>query len=82
MIGLTEINKIGFSDKNIPAKMKGLLCSLICGSKLKYGLETLTLSNKDVERLRAFKMSIIKKALGIAVQCKSTILYYAMSLSN
>jgi hypothetical protein len=60
-----------------PPKMKGLLYNSICRSKLLYGIESIELSKREMEKLESYEGSILKRS-----NDRSTALVYVMGISK
>jgi len=81
MMGIKEIEPLGFNSEHVPAKMKGLIYNSIGRSKLVYGLENVDMSEREAEKLQTFESNIIKRANGLSTRSRSTALIYAHNIS-
>jgi hypothetical protein len=68
---------LGFKNMKTPPKMKGLLYNSICRSKLLYGIESIELSKREMEKHESYEGSILKRS-----NDRSTALVYGMGISK
>jgi hypothetical protein len=82
MTGLGEIQRLGFSRKDIPVKMKKILYTSLVRSKLIYGIETINMSKIELKRnLIKLESNCLKMACGVNLRSKSTSLIYGMGVT-
>ena len=79
--GLTEIEKLGVNELDVPLKMKSLLYTSLVRSKLVYGLEGINLSKKLLKELTCLESRTLKRAFGVNKYSKSTALMYAINIT-
>jgi hypothetical protein len=80
--GLSEINKLGFNEKDLPTRIKKLLYTSLVRSKLSYGMETCTFKPAEIKSLLgSLEAAQIKKSNNLSKFSKSKTLLYAIGVS-
>jgi hypothetical protein len=80
--GISEINNLGFSNKDTNTKVISVLYTTFARSRLAYGFETISLKNNEIKtNLSKLESNQIKKACGLSIFSKSKLLIYALGLS-
>lgn len=80
--GLTEIERLGMNEPDVPISMKCLLYTSLVRSKLLYGMECLNLKSKFVQKeISSLESNTLKRACGLNKLSKTTGLLYAMGIT-
>ena len=76
-----KLDDIGFKEKKVNHKMKGLFSNSLCRSKLLYGIENTYLNTNELKELKSFDGNFIKIANGLSTRSKTTALCYSVGVS-
>ena len=81
IMAVKKLDDIGFREKKVNHKMKGLLYNSLCRSKLLYGIENTDLNTNELKELKSFDGNFIKIANGLSTRSKTTALCYSVGFS-
>ena len=75
------LEDVGFKEKRVSHKMKGLLYNSLCRSKLLYGIENVNLGINELKDLKTLDGNLIKIANGLSTRSRTTALFYSLGIS-
>ena len=82
MATIGRLNKLGFNERNMDPKVKGVLYHTYFRSSLLYGMENANLTSNDILMLTRLEGKIIKHSYGINKYCYTQPLLDLMNIAS
>lgn len=77
-----SLNRIGFSSKSLGPLIKAFYFRTYIRPYLYYGLNALKLSANDIRRIKACEGNLIKNAVGLPTELRSTELFFTLGIET